>query len=273
MISHDKRCKCDLEFAEDCFWKHSPVGVCLSSSQRLSHICHMWETHSDVHAHTRFNLETAARLSCRRLCWWPQRISTIYEADAATETDVQTRWHTRRWEEQQSRGLFSLGRLFFFLINLINKQLNMSVPPKSHQQSVRNTISREMRSIYSVSPEATSPAQTCITYYISAIAAAAGHGGGKSGPLQGKDCLEMCLFTDDWTKALSYNAVNRELKLRLPVSNHITVKDPDVIRTEDYFWVLKYCSNATVTKFGNSRGWKQAARKTKPHFTLLFWHH
>lgn len=122
---------------------------------------------------------------------------------------------------------------FFFF--LINKQLNMSVPPKSHQQSVRSTISREMRNIYSVSPEATSPAQTCITYYISAIAAAAGYGGGKSCPLQGKDCLEMCLFTDDWTKALSYNAVNRELKLGLPTSNHITVKEPDVIRTEDYF--------------------------------------
>lgn len=171
----------------------------------------------------------------------------------------------------ERRATFT-GKGFFFFF-LINKQLNMSVPPKSHQQSVRSTISREMRSIYSVSPEATSPAQTCITYYISAIAAAAGHGGGKSCPLQGKDCLEMCLFTDDWTKALSYNAANRELKLRLPMSNHITVKDPDVIRTEDYFWVLKNCSNATVTKFGNSRGSKQAARKTKPYSTLLFWHH
>lgn len=45
----------------------------------------------------------------------------------------------------------------------------------------------------------------------------------------------MCLFTDDWTKALGYNALNRELKLRLPMSNHIIVKDLDVIRTEDYF--------------------------------------
>lgn len=93
----------------------------------------------------------------------------------------------------ECRAIFT-GKVFFFLIN---KQLNMSLPPKSHQQSVRSTISREMRSIYNVSPEASSPAQPCITYYISAIAAAAGHGGGKSCPLQGKDCLEMCLFTDD----------------------------------------------------------------------------
>lgn len=45
----------------------------------------------------------------------------------------------------------------------------MSVPYKSHQQSVRTTITGEMRSIYTVSPEATSPAQTYITYYYSAI--------------------------------------------------------------------------------------------------------
>lgn len=31
---------------------------------RLSHICHMCKTHSDAHAHTHQNRETAARLSC-----------------------------------------------------------------------------------------------------------------------------------------------------------------------------------------------------------------
>lgn len=108
--------------------------------------------------------------------------------------------------KMQWRGPFSLGRIFFFF--LINKQLNMSVPPKSHQQSVRTTISGEMRSVYTVSPEATSPAQTCFTYYNSAITAA-GHSGGKSCPLQQKDCLEMCIFPDKWTGA---RRENRTLK-------------------------------------------------------------
>lgn len=35
----------------------------------------------------------------------------------------------------------------------------MSVPPKSHQQSVRTTISEVMRSVYTVSPEAAGLAQ------------------------------------------------------------------------------------------------------------------
>lgn len=87
----------------------------------------------------------------------------------------------------------------------------MSVPPKSHQQSVRTTISGEMRSIYTVSPEATSPAQTCITYYNSAITAA-GHGRSKSCLLQRKDCLEICIFPDDCTGTHRYNTENRKLK-------------------------------------------------------------
>lgn len=50
----------------------------------------------------------------------------------------------------------------------------MSVPYKSHQQSVRTTITGEMKSIYTMSPEAMSPQQTYITYYNSAFSTA-GH--------------------------------------------------------------------------------------------------
>lgn len=57
----------------------------------------------------------------------------------------------------------------------------MSVPQKSHQQSVRTTFSGEMRSVYTVSPEATSPAQAYITYYNSTLTTA-GHSRSKSRP-------------------------------------------------------------------------------------------
>lgn len=249
MISHDKCCKRDLEFTEDSFWKQSPVGVCLNCSRGcpISVTC---VKRTLTHTHTRSRTAKQLRGSHVANSADDHNISAQFKRPTQKPRqmcrldDTCSGWRKNRAE----RAIFT-GKDFFFLIN---KQLNMSVPPKSHQQSVRSTISGEMRSIYTVSPEATSLAQTCITYYISAITAA-GHGRGKLCPLQGKDCLETCLFTDDWTKALSFNAENRKLKLRLPTSNHIIVKDLDVIRIEDYFWVFKNGLNGRLTKFGNSR--------------------
>lgn len=248
MISHDKCCKRDLEFAEDSFWKQSPVGVCLNCSQGcpISVTCAK-RTLTHTHTHTRTAKQQRGS-HVRTLLMTTTYQHNLRGRRRNPDRCADSMTHAVVGGKPEQRGLFSLGRIFFW----INKQLNMSVPPKSHQQSVRSTISGEMRSIYTVSPEATSLAQTCITYYISAITAA-GHSRGKLCPLQGKDCLETCLFTDDWTKALSFNAENRKLKLRLPTSNHIIVKDLDVIRIEDYFWVFKNGLNARVTEFGNSQ--------------------
>lgn len=79
----------------------------------------------------------------------------------------------RGWRKKSGERLFALG------IFGINKQFNMSVPQKSHQQSVRTTISEEIRSVYTMSPKVTSPAQKYITYYNSTLATA-GHSRSKS---------------------------------------------------------------------------------------------
>lgn len=66
----------------------------------------------------------------------------------------------------------------------------MSVPQKSHQQSVRTTISGEMRSVYTMSPEAPSPAQAYITYYNFLLSWT----GQLNQGLQKKEHLQLCCF-------------------------------------------------------------------------------
>lgn len=67
-----------------------------------------------------------------------------------------------------------MGYLHWGFVFFINKQLIVSVPYKSHQQSVRNAISGEMRTIYTMSPEDISLAQMYITYFKSGLQTA-GH--------------------------------------------------------------------------------------------------
>lgn len=136
------------------YWRFSlDVAACrgVSLSQwhsRMSHICHMQITQWLTHTH--INELNTALAFCGKPCWWPQYLTVVQE----TETETDTPEPTVKW---------TIGiREFVFWIN---KQLNVSVPYKSHQQSVRATNSGEMRSIYPASPEATGPAQAYVTYY------------------------------------------------------------------------------------------------------------
>lgn len=150
---------CGSGFAEDSFWTQSPAcrGVSLSQEQsRMSHICHM---NKHIHA-----LKTK-QLPCSYITNFADdhNISTRFERQRQKPRQICRLTNTRSgWRNDGVERAIFTGEPFFFLIN---KQLNMSVPQKSHQQSVRTTISGEMRSIYTVSPEARRPAQAYITYY------------------------------------------------------------------------------------------------------------
>lgn len=149
---------CGSGFAEDSFWTQSPAcrGVSLSQEQsRMSHICHM---NKHIHA-----LKTK-QLPCPYITNFADdhNISTRFERQRQKPRQICRLTNTRSgWRNDGMERAIFIGEPFFW----INKQLNMSVPQKSHQQSVRTTISGEMRSVYTMSPEALSPAQAYITYY------------------------------------------------------------------------------------------------------------